>query len=115
MKMKASELRIGNFVLNDGDVHQIKHGYDIDEAIHQYQPTPLTEEWLLKFGFYEHYSALQISILGGNLKISIAKKTAFITNSDEPLYYLPFPKYVHHLQNLFFCLCGEELTIKHED
>ena len=65
--MKANELRLGNYIYVESDWrnHQTKtktrkvslttisevtrDGNDIS-----YKPIPLTEEWLLKFGFYKH-------------------------------------------------------------
>jgi len=58
--MKAEELRIGNYVrlmLNHSDYNDIKIELPDLNIIHnknlrnEYSPIPLTEEWLLKFGF----------------------------------------------------------------
>ena len=55
--MEAKELRIGNYVsvnnINEQRlfVYEIKSGIDIDNSF-LYFEIPLTEEWLLKFGFY---------------------------------------------------------------
>src|SRR6478736_1851321 len=56
--MKASELRIGNMIYVErfgiNIVATIESGYDIDEVGHtklSSQGIPLTEEWLMKFGF----------------------------------------------------------------
>ena len=56
--MKAQELRIGNYYLQDclgGDISQITaedilelYDYPLEDY---FKPIPLTEEWLLKFGF----------------------------------------------------------------
>ena len=63
--MKASELRIGNLVDLGNRIAKISEIYhkactvlDLEETqdtIEDYErtkPIPLTEEWLLKFGFY---------------------------------------------------------------
>ncbi len=55
--MKASDVRIGNWV------HAFRTTWQIDctdfrseDLISTYEPIPLTEEWLLKFGFsYDGY------------------------------------------------------------
>jgi hypothetical protein len=54
--MTASELRIGNYMLNTklgGIVHFTSfHGLcNYESKPHEYEPIELTEEWLLKFGF----------------------------------------------------------------
>lgn len=53
--MKANELRIGNLLNNDGVVVTIdaRSIFDIwnDEGLKNYKPIPLTEEWLIRFGF----------------------------------------------------------------
>ena len=61
--MKASELRIGNYFLDGEDklckTHSINHNYIIcwinkhigSLDIKYVKPIPLTEEWLIKFGF----------------------------------------------------------------
>lgn len=121
--MKAIELRIGNLV-------EYKITDDLDERIEwwelstidsddlkiiqddcDYRPIPLTEEWLLKFGFkynnptYEWYDKsavlfIQVNYLGFDL---IAK---FHNQVIREI------KYVHELQNLYFALTGKELKIK---
>lgn len=60
--MEANELRIGNYVFNPVQKKEVKVDlpllsdvlYDehIDRVIEdRFQPIPLTEEWLIKFGF----------------------------------------------------------------
>ena len=83
-------------------------------------PIPLTEEWLLKFGFTER------SFKGYNRKFyktvnNILFVIPFCISFDSINYYYPVDeeyqifinlKYVHQLQNLYFSLTGEELTLK---
>ena len=122
--MKASDLRIGNFVNNKGRldiVTCLEHVTfeDITNVRGQYyevfipEPTPLTEEWLLRFGFDHHYDL-------GKRKFMNIKTLTIETNSSEnfPVYYttqkiiICYIKYVHQLQNLYFALTGEELVVK---
>jgi hypothetical protein len=111
--MDAKELRIGNHILNDGFADEIHHGYEIDDAIHQFEPIPITEEWLLKYGF-EHDQDQEIWN-HENICISYI--------SDYPMrgfklyanheYEIGAPfKYVHQLQNLYFALTNQELIIE---
>ncbi len=74
---------------------------------------PLSEEWLLKFGFEEK----EISVLNTELLVWI-NFSFFLTirNNRELIYdYMggnTSVKCVHQLQNLFFALTGEELKEK---
>lgn len=135
--MKASELRIGNYVISnflDGTEHsyQIKRGYEIDEAIHQYEPIPLSEEWLLKFGFEAEYevSSDDDDLIGGTAfqccnelkgceEVIVNKGSFFFVRAHSSSAYDGSPEqtvtkieYVHQLQNLYFALTGEELNEK---
>lgn len=120
--MKSSELRIGNWVEqpNDGVTRvtailndlQIKTetGY-IDKYC---RPIPLTEEWLLRFGFDK------LTEKGSGFKstsYTYTGKVALIVHFDGVRLSVNFwqgneKKYVHQLQNLYFALTGEELTLK---
>ena len=137
--MKASELRIGNYVnvpnyeqcpfridafehcsekfikvaqevkLNGFEVHPITWYGD------NLQPIPLTVEWLLKFGFEKSGLWTYVIELQGNLKLVyyLGEKgwsIGFKSYSDFSNLY-----YVHQLQNLYFALTGKELTIKKQN
>lgn len=117
--MEAKELRLGNY-LNYRDKERILivsnlgsfrfetvcHNtgiiYGSDDAS-EYNGIPLTEEWLLKFGFEKKTSSFVI------YPVSIKKQT------KDAFFYTPASlhlEYVHQLQNLYFALTGEELSIK---
>jgi len=114
--MEAKELRIGNFInyLGSGEV-QIKDAKALFNSMEQFNyphpkvsPIPLTEEWLIKFGFVKHKDRFEYKI----------KEFRICLNSDSNEYVFPdwdvFDylqiKYVHQLQNLYFALTGEELN-----
>lgn len=114
--MKASELRIGNFVRNNmnGEIlipcDILCDGINTEnfEGLNYgfIEPIPLTEEWLLKFGFE----------ITGNFQT----KDRFQTHKQDGIiwfehgYIVVELQYVHQLQNLYFALTGEELTFKSE-
>lgn len=57
--MKPNELRIGNLILDNKEVKKVTSGmlsnWDIIKRDYGgYNPIPLTEEWLLKFGFFKN-------------------------------------------------------------
>ena len=132
--MKATELRIGNYIylsLLDEDRLDFKDvlfkvdANTIRDSVHYGNdwtgsPIPLTEEWLLKFGFKKGkvltniYYELNIDASYG------ASIVAFIENEKKLEIYLSDCdgghigkklEYVHKLQNLYFALTGEELKI----
>ena len=98
------------------------------------QPIPLTEEWLEKFGFEKVIYASESTGYGCEyiLKVGNRDKDGFTLNGFTLIYQDDFSlgiyckeddgdfitpdlsrfKYVHQLQNLYFALTGEELTIK---
>ena len=116
--MKAQELRIGNFVyLSDkGKVWEILDGHEIDECDDNpfSQPIPITEEWLSKFGFEKepcpHNETMYYWIPNiFSLEKSIEHDSSIVFSHDWGEVEI---KYVHELQNLYWVLFGEELTIK---
>lgn len=115
--MKQNELRIGNWVHIGGKDTTIGELFDdgvtTDLDRHQYEyiyevlkPIPLTEEWLLKFGFKEG----QISTMVYEWRIADHRLQTdlhfFIWMGYKDGIEI---KYVHQLQNLYFALTGEEL------
>ena len=116
--MKASELRLGNWVeclSSTQQVQGVKMYGDCSEvdltAIHwiddvDIKPIPLTEEWLLKFGF-ETKDKVFWDV--GNFRVGQDRWGGYDYVSRRVDIDL---KYVHQLQNLYFALTGEELTIK---
>lgn len=81
-------------------------------------PIPLTDEWLIKFGFEKRIGRF----IGNRFTIGLNTRTLdfilSIEQTDEKkqhFFYLnSFHKieYVHTLQNLYFILTSEELKIK---
>ena len=114
--MKASELRIGNLCIQYGDICPIESGEEIDDCAQypdKYEPIPLTEEWLLKFGFQKitGWSKNEFcSLHTGYIEFQWDKDGMMISIEDQNLT-LSHIKYVHSLQNLFFSLTGNELTL----
>ena len=125
--MRAEELRIGNLInyysngTAWGEVYTTFETFKTFEQIERhpdyefkefYKPIPLTEEWLLKFGF------VVISEVGGyglGLHLIYDSKNDFydfipFSTNDKDCYINI--KHVHQLQNLYFSLTGEELTVK---
>ncbi len=135
--IKQKELRIGNYIETKGvdiyswtvysigqmeGVHTLINGFRKDII----KPIPLTEEWLLRFGFeyrsnvndgvivkeyylrdsmvkcVESLSKHQFSTVSGK-SFAFYKGGSFITGHLD---------YVHQLQNIHFAIFAEELELK---
>jgi hypothetical protein len=131
--MKATELRIGNLVNYKivDELDERKEWFEpceIDavdlQIIHSdYQPIPLTEEWFLKFGFDklgefgEYYRIfnkgliIDIEDAGNEFIVWVRIGDAILEPLLEVGYPIAYIQYVHQLQNLYFALTNEELTL----
>jgi len=123
--MKAQELRIGNLLQDvDGNIVEVitvyaNGNYEVNSKIHQFtiiekddnliEPIPLTEEWLLKFGF--EFQKGFINDDYWHLKNLHLSKRFQPFNQQGALIRYEL-QYLHQLQNLFFALTGEELELK---
>jgi hypothetical protein len=115
--IKPEELRIGNIILYKSynkpeiveeikpiSIRTIKGGSH--QGIEYFEAIPITKEWMEKLGFtYNdlngdsgHWQLLPFEILHGEEGYSYDYKIDL--------------KYIHQLQNLYFSLTGQELTIK---
>jgi len=122
----ANELRIGNWVnfSNDGinfKVIDISSGgigvKNLDEEtwieLDQFSGIPLTPERLEKAGFVYDWDTYRLNIKGsGVIDWSDDGSVGIGHHGDKFLFAGNGPcKYVHQLQNLYWCLCGQELEI----
>lgn len=121
--MKANELMIGNWIIADNQEVQVNYitpfsiGYGkgnfapSDTFNNTYfQPIPLTEEWLIKFGF-------EFKPTGEEVYEQTWKLSGFEIWQHNEGFCHDFHiggnlHYVHQLQNLYFALTGEELKTK---
>jgi hypothetical protein len=139
--MKANELRIGNLIKGTANakvtpptVYAVytETFSDIDSGLGIFEPIPLTEEWLLKFGFksINDSCGYRIEISKNDSKFWLTVFLSHDTDGSEvwgcnhadltelepnESFCSSIPvniDYVHQLQNLYFALTGEELGIK---
>lgn len=127
--MKATELRIGNWVsflikgtpiFVQSKVASVAETrlrlesdpltfYDIEGNI---QPIPITEEWLLKMGFQKSDSGRMYL----NDDFYFENGQLWIGAPDGQFWRYVMAQgnydYIHQLQNLYFALTGEELIVK---
>lgn len=124
--MEATELRLGNkiysneFDIDNGcDVLQIVDCdyYAIHEIfkgnkVNKYSPIPITENLLLKIGFEYSKTTDKFFIKDNTFGISTAdNKFRFIQGNLVCQLILRDLKYVHELQNLYYALTGNELSL----
>lgn len=106
--MKANELRIGNWVDYKGNNVQWDNTDFVDgTACRISNPTPLTEEWLLKFGFKKKIDGKWVKY--GLLFIKDPDDSWYPELGGDDWQHFVYVEYVHQLQNLYFSLTGEEL------
>ena len=123
--MKATELRIGNWVNytnNDStpDFRQIEDYIEDDfEFTIRIEPIPITKEWLLKFGFITDNITYKLKFNGFRFVLfMINKSNNYNDNKNEfkadihqskQCVRLTTVKHVHQIQNLYFALTNTEL------
>lgn len=149
--MEANELRIGNYVEHE-DANEIVEGIHYNNEndylllignylrpIKEIKPVPLTEDWLLRFGFERQkeriYNKTQLPNGGNN---GFHNAVEYLNKSNnQVLYGAPYEgaengyhyifgsvttdfgedyiskkvEFVHQLQNLYFALTGKELEL----
>lgn len=133
--IKYTEVRIGNLVNKNGQSAPINAGdfLKVDlgaKELKEIEPIPLTSECLERCGFcldnklirlHEeevHYSyrnnKLELTFTVAYVKdLTGADITRIRIRIDGDILFVPKAiVYVHQLQNLYFALTGEELTIK---
>ena len=123
--IQANELRIGNLIYWDipeklnvlHEVVGIRNGrpqtipISLGNRIEEYSPIPLTEEILVKCGFEEVYKSPMHSTYW-------MERLSYYFWYEKGNQYADCKglqvncKHLHQLQNLYFALTGEELTIK---
>ena len=113
-------LRIGNYIEYNGEIIKLDGSllccYIQNELDYPFNEVPLTEEILLKFGFYfedgfyclkiNNTAFITIILLGSYVNYELSNFRQKIVFSRGEF------SGVHQLQNLYFALTGEELTFK---
>lgn len=127
--MEANELRIGNTITHQNNngiylvtvLETLKNGVNVKTNLQlgewflrheEVQGTPLTEEWLLKFGFkknerYVHNMHPWVDYTKSGIRIQLPFFTFNFGDEDEQDIDI---QHVHQLQNLTFALTGKELV-----
>jgi hypothetical protein len=137
--MEVQELRIGNYLTIDGVLVRVRSVYSftngsfknnegtveayrydsifepkkISAGINRFEPIPLTKEWLVKFGFTysDDIDNLNRDFIKGIFYVQehLDCNDFICCNTIRSFTQL---KHVNQLQNLYFALTNQELTIK---
>jgi hypothetical protein len=145
--MKVNELRIGNYIRqvkthNGFDWDKIRTVAAINKECYlsvnvleegesgvtlsklkldRFEPIPLTEEWLVKFGFVRIKRPFNVDKMPeGTIdyyhnkhNYYYNKGSMFLDQGNDEGWNVDLKiEFVHQLQNLHFALTGEELTLK---
>ena len=106
-------------VSGSGDYQIYVYSDEDIEQFSEFEPITLTEEWLLKFGF-------KAKTINHNFRIEsdtdfqISSAARNVNTNERSIFYLQSEfgtkiNYVHQLQNIYFALIGEELTLKQQE
>ena len=124
--MKSNELRVGNYIQNDSGIKCLA-SIHCDNTIRtfneeksdtigcfflsHFEPIPLTKEWIdacgFKYNSYRHFFEHKSNRI---IEYDSYKKKFIFYLVEYGDWFMPI-EYVHELQNLYFALTGEELTI----
>lgn len=132
--MEVKELRLGNYVkFLDSDIYRqvleiyknfigvsSQHkNFSLDVNLKDIEGIPLTEEWLINFGFIFYDKTISLNYGGESMRYALLKDFILYFHGENG-YNLETGwrrtdfciKYVHQLQNLYFAITGKELNLK---
>jgi len=130
--MEKNQLRIGNILnyqleestlvptrIDWQDLKQLTEDPKGFNLVHK--PIPITEEWLLRFGFERMITQEDSFLLcldevfsldSKDLIYNIKNNCVYINNSFDILEPLTTIEFVHQMQNIVFVIANKELQIK---
>ena len=124
MQLKVGDLRIGNVLFYGDRIAKVSSVYRThfvceepktrlvfgNSIQNNFQPIPLTEEWLVKFGFKKdtgdiyHYNFFKACFTADNPMWFGQSGCCQDETIKENI------KYVHELQNIYYAITNQELT-----
>ncbi len=117
--IKANELRIGNIIEWNKSIFNVcKISEDSIEnelwckPLTEIHPIPLTEDWLLYFGFSGKDNFTDYNLQADNLKFYYGNNELTIAEFEFGHAISVKIEYVHQLQNIYFALTRQELKAK---
>ena len=125
--MKVNENRVGNWVMGNAPYQLDLNAMSLNASYLKmgkepyYKPIPLTEEWLVKFGWKRRVNHEERNLFDSTGRLGIDMQLGgdyyigyFVVLYSHYIKRINI-KYVHQLQNLYHALTGEELTIKQDE
>ena len=132
--LDSKNLRIGNYLFDENNEIYAISGYSLwqlsvkehhksfNEISKEFKRIPISEEWLLKFGFSRHHADYynDVLLLKDVVNINTGVQYDYFSvkiypnelGSAQSVKGDLHIKYVHQLQNLYHSLCGKELELK---
>jgi hypothetical protein len=131
-ELKCTDLRIGNWIKYEDKLVQVvqlsslmilcqrnENQFLVNCAPKEFQPIELTEKILYKIGFcfggVSEYGKHYVTSNGNDTlwcKIYEDGSMSLTCNNNANLIQLHKVKYLHQLQNAYYCLIGKELNIE---
>jgi hypothetical protein len=130
----VNELRVGNIVTLTGnevasplDIMIDEVNFPITRKRGEYNPIPISPEWLERFGLERQgdfitcsisenqcneYRSLELWNTSEGIEICLHDDSLELSNAETMFYDLPHIQHVHQLQNLYHSLTGKELELK---
>ena len=118
MELKINDIRIGNYLLKDGEAIMVNSIYLASDDLYDingyyignYKPIDLTENILIKCGFKQEYNEFWYG--NGTISISLDTKGVYVIfgNSGREIKRHGI-LYLHQLQNLYRSLTSRDFKI----
>ena len=132
--IQINELRIGNLISPMGKSFTKVEGFDIyndmilssdfaERTNDFFEPIPITEQWLVKFGFncvnrpkmaFKLYHNEEKADFSSMILKEVGNNPVWVYAGNNRWTINPFTvelKYVHQLQNIYFALTGIDLPL----
>lgn len=113
--MKASELRIGNWINPENPeqvlgimLDMVEGSRDAEILLENLHPIPLTADWLKRFGLEFGWGHYMIEYMFDKHHLRRSYDVGMSVHISEIIH-------VHQLQNLYFALTGEELKLRDDE
>jgi hypothetical protein len=127
-KLKCTDLRIGNWVKYEDKLVQVvqlsslmilcqrdENQFLVNCAPEIFQPIELTEDVLVKLGFEGEMYEFCLLADDFNITVNLIENRvdiSFFGNCEAELCIKYNVKYLHQLQNAYYCLTNQEMEVK---
>lgn len=127
--MNVKDLRIGNYVINENSIFQLRLTDDCELVYHfvgskdfhftakqakgKMKPIKITPEWLIKLGFTRNHEDGEFDHKDNENVIILCEDDGYTFDYDYGVieWCQCGVEYVHQLQNHYYLMTGQELTM----